>query len=66
MEEMLEKQTNKINREVERLKEIQAELERLKAKKHRTKKLQLSLKYLEKVSQKAKRETKERGSKHTS
>jgi hypothetical protein len=62
MEEMLEKQTNKINREVERLKEIQGELERLKAKKHRTKKLQLSLRYLEKVSKAAK----ERGRKHTS
>jgi hypothetical protein len=62
MEEMLEKQTNKINREVERLKEIQAELDRLKAKKHRTKKLQLSLRYMEKVSNKAK----ERGRKHTS
>jgi hypothetical protein len=66
MEEMLEKQTNRINRKVERLKEIQVELERLKAKKHRTKKLQLSLRYLEKVSQKAKREAKERGRKHTS
>jgi len=66
MEEMVDKQTHKINREVDRLKDYQAELERLRAKKKRTKKLQLSLKYMEKVSQKAKREAKERGRKDKS
>jgi hypothetical protein len=66
MEEMVEKQTNRINREVGRLKDFQTKLERLKAKKKRTKKLQLSLKYMEKVSQKAKREAKERGRKDKS